>query len=163
MEWSQVLQDKSLADLPYKIELNEWGKIEMSPASNLHGILQSRIVSLMNERMPGGEAFVECSVLTAKNVKVADVAWGSPAFFEANGFETPYKAAPEICVEVVSPSNSAEELMIKKALYFEKGAREFWICGEDGRMKFFSLAGEIEASALCPGFPRNIRAGQGGG
>jgi hypothetical protein len=52
--------------------------------------------------------------------------------------------------------------MIKKALYFEKGAREFWICGEDGRMKFFSLAGEIEASALCPGFPLNIPAGQAG-
>lgn len=162
MEWSQVLQDKSLADLPYKIELNEWGKIEMSPASNLHGILQSRIVYLMNEMMPDGEAFVECSVLTTKNVKVADVAWGSSAFFEANGFETPYKVAPEICVEVVSPGNSAEELMMKKGLYFEKGAREFWICGEDGRMKFFSQAGEMETSALCPGFPKKIRAGQGG-
>jgi Uma2 family endonuclease len=65
-------------------------------------------------------------------------------------------------VEVVSPGNSAEELMMKKALYFEKGAREFWICGEDGRMNFFSLAGEIEASALCPGFPPNIRTGQVG-
>lgn len=162
MEWSQVLQDKSLADLPYKIELNEWGKIEMSPLSNLRGMIQAEIAVQLGRLLKTGKVLLKCSVLTTKNVKVADVAWGSTAFFEANGFETPYRAAPEICVEVVSPSNSAEELMMKKALYFEKGAREFWICGEDGRMKFFSQAGEMEASALCPGFPQTIRAGQGG-
>ncbi len=33
MKWQDVLLDKTLQDLPYKIELNEYGKIEMSPAS----------------------------------------------------------------------------------------------------------------------------------
>jgi hypothetical protein len=89
MEWLQVMRDKSLSDLPYKIELNEWGHIEMSPASNLHGMLQSRIVFLLNGHTVEGQVLVECSILTARNVKVADVAWGSSAFFEANGFETP--------------------------------------------------------------------------
>lgn len=156
MEWRQILQDKSLADLPYKIELNEWGKIEMSPASNRHGMLQSRIVVLLGERMAEGQVLVECSVLTSKNVKVADVAWGSTAFFEANGFETPYTIAPEICVEVVSPSNSMDEMMMKKDLYLAKGAREFWICREDGDMKFYGHRGEMPASDLCREFPGNI-------
>ena len=31
MQWQDVLADKSLQDLPYKIELNEKGNIEMSP------------------------------------------------------------------------------------------------------------------------------------
>jgi len=31
--WEQMQHDPSLQDLPYKIELNAWGKVEMSPAS----------------------------------------------------------------------------------------------------------------------------------
>ena len=157
MEWLQIMRDKSLSDLPYKIELNEWGHIEMSPASNLHGMLQSRIVFLLNGHTVEGQVLVECSILTARNVKVADVAWGSSAFFEANGFETPYPVAPEICVEVLSASNSMEEMMMKKNLYLAKGAKEFWICGEDGGMEFHGRDGAISASALCPDFPKNVR------
>ena len=36
MTWEEVLADRSLQDLPYKIELNKWGNIEMSPAKNRH-------------------------------------------------------------------------------------------------------------------------------
>ncbi len=43
MQWSDVLNDKSLSNLPYKIELNEYGQIVMSPASNQHGFLQVEI------------------------------------------------------------------------------------------------------------------------
>jgi Uma2 family endonuclease len=157
MDWTHVINDPSLADLPYKIELNEWGNIEMSPATNRHNMLQSKILLKLKELIAEGDAFVECSVLTTKNVKVADVVWGSPAFFEKNGFETPYKVAPEICVEVTSPSNSTEEMMIKKDLYLAKGAREFWICNEEGELSFFDHKGEIERSELCPDFPKNIR------
>jgi hypothetical protein len=31
-EWDQVCRDKALADLPYKIELDKYGKLIMSPA-----------------------------------------------------------------------------------------------------------------------------------
>lgn len=157
MDWAQVIQDPSLTDLPYKIELNEWGNIEMSPATNRHNMLQSKILLKLKELMAEGDAFVECSVLTSKNVKVADVVWGSTAFFEKNGFETPYKVAPEICVEVVSPSNSTEEMMVKKDLYLAKGAREFWVCNEGGALSFFNHEGEVEQSELCPAFPKRIQ------
>ncbi len=32
--WAQLVDDASLRDLPYKVELNAEGTIEMSPASN---------------------------------------------------------------------------------------------------------------------------------
>ncbi len=32
VRWAEVVADRTLRDLPYKIELNAWGKIEMSPA-----------------------------------------------------------------------------------------------------------------------------------
>ena len=32
MNWQEICNDPLLRELPYKIELNEWGKIVMSPA-----------------------------------------------------------------------------------------------------------------------------------
>mgnify|MGYP000981793041 FL=1 len=42
MQWSDVINDPSLRNLPYKIELDEHGRIIMSPASNRHAIQQGR-------------------------------------------------------------------------------------------------------------------------
>ena len=42
MTWDEVLADRCLQDLPYKIELNRWGNIEMSPARNRHGRFQRK-------------------------------------------------------------------------------------------------------------------------
>ena len=43
LRWAEVCRDPSLQDLPYKIELNSWGKIEMSPASYRHALLQGAV------------------------------------------------------------------------------------------------------------------------
>jgi len=40
MRWQDVCGDKNLADLPYKIELNRWGQIVLSPADYQHSSLQ---------------------------------------------------------------------------------------------------------------------------
>jgi Uma2 family endonuclease len=63
--------------------------------------------------------------------------------------------APEICVEVLSPSNSKPEMEEKRALYFEAGAQEVWICGLDGKMEFYT-ADLSAASRLCPMFPGQL-------
>ena len=44
MTWADVMAHPQLQDLPFKIELNRWGRIEMSPASNEHGKVQMRCV-----------------------------------------------------------------------------------------------------------------------
>ena len=155
MDWHQVLADPTLANLPYKIELNEWGNIEMTPASNRHSALQASILILLRSLMTGGKSYAEISINTAKNVKVADVVWASEAFLMQHGFETPYRLAPEICVEVVSPANSTAEMMMKKDLYLAKGAREVWFC-EDGQMRFYDYQGKLEHSTLCPMFPLTV-------
>ena len=65
--------------------------------------------------------------------------------------------APEICVEVLSPSNTLEEITEKIALYFQSGAREIWIC-DRGTLRFhFSATPEIRPSSeMCPNFPLQI-------
>lgn len=156
MDWNSVITDSTLSELPFKMELNEWGKIVMSPASNLHGMLQTEIAFLLKSQLPSGKAFVECSIHTSKNVKVADVVWCSEEFLSKYGNSTPYPASPEIVIEVASPSNTLAELIEKRLLYFEQGAKEVWICEEAGAMLFYRSDGKMVNSVLCPGFPKTI-------
>ena len=159
MTWEEVCADPSLQDLPYKIELNKWGNIEMSPARNRHGQFQSRISYLLQMQSPEGVTVTECAVETTENVKVPDVAWTSNARYDAAATpEIVYTdTAPEICVEILSPSNLPEEQMHKGRLYLQAGAEEFWLCDELGHVRFFNAAGPMERSALCPDFPAHIR------
>ena len=147
MDWSSAINNPFLKDLPFKIELDKWGKIIMSPASNNHGSLQFETGARIRDAKKGkGKVITECSIQTSQGVKVADVAWASDSFIEKFGFETPYKRAPEICVEVVSPSNYQGEIDEKIALYLSKGAREVWIVSEGGKTKYYTYEGEIEFS-----------------
>lgn len=158
MTWEEVCADPLLQDLPYKIELNQWGNIEMSPARNRHGEFQGRIAHLLQLHKPDGVTVSECAIETAENVKVPDVAWTS--FKRYDSAATPdivyTDTAPEICVEIVSPSNVMEEQMHKGQLYLQAGAQEFWLCNELGDLRFFDAGGPLESSRLCPDFPTKI-------
>ena len=57
--WDEVLRDPSLQDLPYKIELDAWGKVETSPASNRHGRLQIVLGAEFTRQLPDGVAVSE--------------------------------------------------------------------------------------------------------
>ncbi len=155
MQWSEVLNDPSLKNLPYKIELNEYGQIVMSPASNKHGLLQGEIAFfLRNNRQ--GKVLTECSIETSKSVKVADVAWGTLDFFQRNGIDTPYQQAPEICVEIISPSNYQPEINEKIRLYLDKGAREVWVCSENGDVEIYNKAGKTDSSVFFEHLPKKF-------
>ncbi len=156
LTWQDVLDDPSLQDLPYKIELNERGEIVMSPATNRHGLYQTTISDLLRDHTLGGERITECSVQTRKGVKVADVAWLSDTFFAQYGLDTPYDHAPEICVEIISPSNSSLTIKEKIELYLERGAKEVWTCDLTGQVQFYSVKGGLERSVIAPEFPVNI-------
>jgi Uma2 family endonuclease len=120
-----LCDDPCYANVPGKIELDVWGRMVMSPASNYHSALQALLVARLAAL--GGRAFVEASAVTSAGVLVADVAWASDEFMRMHGFETPYARAPELCIEVVSPSNSRKELQEKVAAYLAAGASEVWI------------------------------------
>ncbi len=147
MQWAEVVDNPYFENLPFKIELNRYGKIEMTPASNRHGRLQVQIGALLERKLKKGEALTECSIQTTEGVKVADVAWCSKAFIKHYGYETPYSHAPEICIEIVSPSNSKEEMTNKAQLYLQAGATEVWIVWENGIVDYYNETGKLEQSA----------------
>lgn len=146
LRWAEVCRDASLKDLPYKIELNAWGKIEMSPASYRHALLQGAVAVELGLRMPGGHVLAECPVLTEIGVRVPDVAWASDAFVRSNGERTPCPAAPEICVEICSPANTDAEISAKTRAYILAGAHEVWVVDESGAIRYFDSTGEKPAS-----------------
>ena len=59
--------------------------------------------------------------------------------------------APELCVEIVSPSNSREEMRIKTDLYLEAGAQEVWIVYIDSHMDIFTAEGQQENTRFSVG------------
>lgn len=156
MNWQEVCDSKSLQDLPFKIELNEWGQVVMSPASNRHGRYQMLIGLMLGAHVESGEIISECSIETKRGVKVADVIWASDGFIKKHGYETPYRAVPELCIEITSPSNSREEIQEKVGLYLAKGAREVWVCDEEGKLSFHAGKGRLKKSRLVPEFPGEI-------
>lgn len=156
MTWQEVLERKELQDLPFKIELNEKGKVEMSPATNRHGRLQMLIGSLLSQQLKSGVCFSETSISTQLGVKVADVVWLSNDFLKEYDDVTPLPVAPEICVEIISPSNSTKEILEKIGLYISAGAFEVWTCNLEGELRFYDSEGALLQSKLAPEFPRVI-------
>ena len=92
--WDELCQDPSLRDLPYKIELNSWGKVEMSPASVRHGLLQAAVVTALARRLKAGVVLTECPILTAIGIRVPDVVWASRRFMTLHRGLSPLPSAP---------------------------------------------------------------------
>jgi Uma2 family endonuclease len=137
--------DPRFENLPGKIELDAWGRILMSPASNYHGIVQGRLCQRLV--VLGGQALVEASVVTAAGLLVADVAWCSVDFIRLHTSQTPFTQAPELCIEVVSPSNSIRELREKVDAYLAAGGIEAWIVyPQTKRFEFFGTQGALQHS-----------------
>jgi Uma2 family endonuclease len=156
MNWQEICDNPAFNDLPFKFETNEWGKIEMCPASNEHSLYQMLIIEWLIRLGQNGKPLPECSIQTNKGVKVADVAWASFDFFKRNKRNNPYLESPEVVIEILSPSNTRAEMEGKKQLYFEQGAQEFWLCDKDGTMLFFTQQQQILASTIIADFPNRI-------
>lgn len=156
--WSEICDDPSLRDLPYKIETNRFGTIMMSPAKGWDGQRQVEIAYQLRRLLGGGTIIAEAPVQTTDGVKVADVGWFTKDRLTPIQRTTVYPIAPEICVEVLSDSNNAEEVRGKIALYFAAGASEVWLCDDEGGMEFHLSVrpGAAPGSALCPNFPAKL-------
>ena len=158
--WEEIGRDPEIRRWHGKVETDRYGNaIMMCYAEFSHGGKQYDIGKLIEKHGPSGRVTVECPISTSDGVKVADVAWVSKKRLLQIGGRTALKAAPEICVEVISPSNKRGEIEEKRRLYFEAGAKEVWVCDKQGRLTFFlKQAPETAASAsvICPKMPRMI-------
>lgn len=72
----------------------------------------------------------------------------SPEFLRQHGDTTPYPQAPELCVEILSPSNSPAE--IEGKIRLDLGYDEGWISlfGPEGHRRTSALPGISGALAI---------------
>lgn len=159
MSWQEVCEHPVLRDLAgFHIDTDELGRVLMTPVGTRHGVLQAAIGRTLAELLPDGVSGVEIAVRTRKGTKAADVAWMSRDLYDRRRDAYDSELCPEISVEVLSPSNSREELDEKRQLYFEQGATEVWECAEDGAMTFWVKPdARGDASRLAAAFPDHIR------
>src|SRR5690348_3321718 len=130
-------EDPCFANVPGKLELDNWGRILMTPPSFYHGVIAGRLVRRLAAAL-GGEAVTDATIATPSGVFLPDVAWASPQFMSQHGSEFAVTRAPEICVEVVSPSNSVRELNEKRNAYLAAGAQEVWmVYPQSKRIEFY--------------------------
>ncbi len=131
-EFSRLPED----DGPVYHELRHGELVQVTRAKFKHQMIQSQLLALMRPFVPVGsllEAEVAFRALPQYELRVADVAY-LVAERRAKVDPDDYIAgAPDLVVEVLSPSNTAAEIYDKEKLCLDNGAKEFWIVDPDLR------------------------------
>ena len=154
--WGEIVNDPLLQDLPYKVETNPQGQIILSPHTACHSELQEELQDLLREHAPEGRQPPEYPIATPQGIKQADVIWASrDRLREMRETGDPPTLAPEICVEILSASNTVGEMAEKRTLYRRAGAEEVWIVDRDGTIRLFQDE-EMDRSAWVPDCPSQL-------
>jgi Uma2 family endonuclease len=144
--YRDLCDDPRFSNVPGKIELDLWGRMVMSPASTYHAQVQGSLCQRL--AVLGGVAFIEPPIVTPVGLYAPDLAWASTDFVAAHRGETPFMSAPQLCIEVISPSNSRKEIREKTHAYVVAGAEEVWIVyPQSKRCEFYGKQGLLERSA----------------
>lgn len=129
----------------------------MGPLKNHQSVTQEQIQRLPRKLAPDGRSPREFAITTADGVKVADVIWMSPVRWDKmQDTGDPSTLAPEICVEVMSETNTTEEMAEKRTLYLAAGAEEVWVVSEDREVRFFDEDWDLDGSNIAEGFPDRL-------
>lgn len=124
--YGDLCNDPLFANVPGKVEIDRWGRLLMSPPPRpYHGRVQVRLSDKLAKL--GGERTVEAAIATPLGLFVADLAWSGKKSPPGSEGDPALMHAPELCIEVVSPSNSRKEMNEKVAAYLAAGAEEVWI------------------------------------
>jgi Uma2 family endonuclease len=149
-------------------ELDEGRLIRMSPAGGSHGRIGSRIVTELqnwaDEHQAGAVYQSDTGFVLSRQpdtVRAPDAAYivADRVPEEDTGF---LELAPDLAVEVISPSNTAQELATKVVQYLDAGAQEVWVVDPnnrlvtiytpDGTARTLRERDVIADRALLPGF-----------
>jgi len=113
------------------------GEIIVSPTPNIpHQRLVFKLGKLVEANIPDGEVIIAPMdvYLDDENVFQPDVFWIS-----ANGNCKPvenkhFRGAPDLVIEVLSPSTATKDRKTKFALYEKFGVREYWLVDPEAQL-----------------------------
>jgi Uma2 family endonuclease len=117
-------------------ELVEGEVISMPPANFLHNIAQKRLMRILDPLTGSGYANMEVPFVPQPGralVRIADVAWISAERFRDINLSHYLMGAPELVIEVLSPSNKNLEMNRRRQEAFDGGCLEFWLVDPESK------------------------------
>jgi len=120
----------------YICELRKGEVVQMTRPVFGHVRVQHRIQRLLAEAAGDPDAvYTEAPFrpLPEYELRVADVAYAPQERWNSISSGGYLPGAPDLVAEVLSPSNTAAEMLEKEQIYLENGCREFWIVDLDRR------------------------------
>ncbi len=161
-ELEQMPDDDSV-----QIELDEGELITMPPAGWDHGDRDGQIVYVLKSYVRKhklGKVFTGDTGfrLSGDTVRAPDVAFVRRERLESIRSKSFAKGAPDLAVEIFSPSDNVRQLMRKVKQYFAAGCHTVWIVYPErreinvleasGADRLLTVADTLEVPDLLPGF-----------
>jgi Uma2 family endonuclease len=171
---SQTMTAEELLALPTgmgrRYELVQGELKTMSPAGSRHGQIALRLGALLQQfvRSHGMGAVVgaETGFILRRNpdtVRAPDAAFIAQARIPSGGLPAEYfPGAPDLAIEVVSPSDGAAEIEHKVNEYLAAGTQQVWlvypedrtvyVCGTQEKALRLTVASHLDGGTVLPGF-----------
>jgi Uma2 family endonuclease len=142
---TKLLTAEEFARLPNPIDGSKQelvrGEVEtMPPPGFLHGKVQNNVsfaITAHARKTKSGQVTVESGVITdtgPDTVRGPDVAYWSYERLPADDVPVVYaNVSPDLCVEILSPSNTPARTTRKVREYFKCGARMVWLVDPEAR------------------------------
>jgi len=113
----------------YIYELHDGEVVAVTRPKCWHLSLQHQVRDLLGHKLVGFKVFVELSFRAVPefDLRAADVGAVSVARADAIAEDDDLFGAPELVIEVKSPSNTEAELRERASLCLNHGSREFWV------------------------------------
>jgi Uma2 family endonuclease len=120
---------EKLPDQEIRQELRHGEVVNVPPPKHGHRLIQRRLRRLLEALADGvGEVDIEFGFRVGQNeYRIPDVAFLSKARWDRIPLQGYLEGAPELVIEILSPSNTATEIQDKKELCLENGTIEFWV------------------------------------
>ena len=148
-------------------EISAGELITMPPPKLLHTLVASVVLEVLQSYLrqqhsaraiPGAEYVLSRDPLT---IRQPDVSVLSKARIQSADPESYFDRSPELAIEVVSPSDTAQDLQLKVDQYLQSGARQVWILYpktkrvhvfHGGDASILNESQTLEGGDLLPGF-----------
>jgi Uma2 family endonuclease len=137
-----------------------------------HGRVQTKVSRFLDEYVEEhglGEVYVDCGFILSRSpdtLRVPDVAFVRQKRVEAQNDREPYEGAPDLAVEVLSPSERARAIHAKVADYLAAGGRAVWLVDPERRQvtvfrspltpKILGEADRLDGEDVVPGFSVSV-------
>ena len=173
-----LMTAEELFELPddgCRYELLEGALIPMTPAGARHSAIAVRIARLLDEYAEARDLGVcgtaEPGFILQRSpdvVRAPDVSFVARSRIPATGIPTGYwPLAPDLAVEVVSPSDRLSDVHTKLNDYFAAGTRLVWVVEPETRVVYAYRSlhdvqvigddGELDGGDVLPGFRCAVR------